>query len=76
MGAPTVGYGETHTGEHFMFKKPEIWIAIFLLIGSNIFMTFAWYGHLKFKDKALTLNDGLAFGLVIGAVATSLYQPF
>ncbi|MGH9820720.1 MAG: DMT family protein, partial [Pyrinomonadaceae bacterium] len=21
-----------------------------LLIVSNIFMTFAWYGHLKFKD--------------------------
>jgi uncharacterized protein (DUF486 family) len=23
---------------------------ILLLIASNIFMTFAWYGHLKFKD--------------------------
>ena len=23
---------------------------ILLLIGSNIFMTFAWYGHLKFKN--------------------------
>ncbi|MBX7051724.1 MAG: DMT family protein [Flavobacteriales bacterium] len=23
---------------------------IALLIGSNIFMTFAWYGHLKFKE--------------------------
>ena len=26
---------------------------IFLLIGSNIFMTFAWYGHLKYKEVAL-----------------------
>jgi uncharacterized protein (DUF486 family) len=26
---------------------------ILLLIGSNIFMTFAWYGHLKFRDVAL-----------------------
>lgn len=26
---------------------------IILLIISNIFMTFAWYGHLKFKDTAL-----------------------
>jgi uncharacterized protein (DUF486 family) len=25
---------------------------IFLLI-SNVFMTFAWYGHLKFKESAL-----------------------
>lgn len=28
---------------------------IVLLIISNIFMTFAWYGHLRFKDKALWL---------------------
>lgn len=27
--------------------------AIWLLIVSNIFMTFAWYGHLKFKHEAL-----------------------
>jgi uncharacterized protein len=26
---------------------------IVLLIGSNIFMTFAWYGHLKFKTHAI-----------------------
>ena len=26
---------------------------IFLLTISNIFMTFAWYGHLRFKETAL-----------------------
>jgi uncharacterized protein (DUF486 family) len=26
---------------------------ILLLTASNIFMTFAWYGHLKFKQSAL-----------------------
>ena len=26
---------------------------ILLLIGSNIFMTFAWYGHLKYKEVPL-----------------------
>ncbi len=26
---------------------------IALLIASNVFMTFAWYGHLKYKDVAL-----------------------
>jgi uncharacterized protein (DUF486 family) len=26
---------------------------IFLLIISNVFMTFAWYGHLKFKETLL-----------------------
>jgi len=26
---------------------------VLLLIASNVFMTFAWYGHLKFKEAAL-----------------------
>lgn len=29
---------------------PHYLITISLLIVSNIFMTFAWYGHLKFKE--------------------------
>jgi len=28
---------------------------VVLLIISNIFMTFAWYGHLRFKNKAMWL---------------------
>ena len=28
---------------------------ILLLLLSNVFMTIAWYGHLKFKDKVLWL---------------------
>jgi uncharacterized protein (DUF486 family) len=28
-------------------------LPILLLIGSNIFMTFAWYGHLKFKHASI-----------------------
>jgi hypothetical protein len=31
------------------------WLPIVLLTVSNIFMTFAWYGHLKFKTKPLLL---------------------
>ena len=38
---------------------------IFLLAISNIFMTFAWYGHLKFKTvglwKVVLLSWGIAF---------------
>ena len=30
-------------------------VPIVLLICSNVFMTFAWYGHLKFKDRPLWL---------------------
>jgi uncharacterized protein (DUF486 family) len=40
-------------------------LPIALLAISNIFMTFAWYGHLKFKDHALWLvilaSWGIAF---------------
>lgn len=32
---------------------------ILLLILSNIFMTFAWYGHLKFKELKWFENAGL-----------------
>ncbi|MDO9223477.1 MAG: DMT family protein [Caulobacter sp.] len=28
---------------------------VLLLLASNVFMTFAWYGHLKFKGVALPL---------------------
>lgn len=31
------------------------WLPIVLLVGSNIFMTAAWYGHLKYKDQPLAL---------------------
>lgn len=38
---------------------------ILLLIASNIFMTFAWYGHLKFKGvslwQAILISWGIAF---------------
>ena len=38
---------------------------VLLLIASNIFMTAAWYGHLKFKDQPIYLvilaSWGLAF---------------
>ena len=40
-------------------------IPVFLLICSNVFMTFAWYGHLKFKSTALwtvvLVSWGIAF---------------
>jgi len=34
-------------------------ITITLLILSNAFMTFAWYGHLKFKEMSWSQNLGL-----------------
>jgi uncharacterized protein (DUF486 family) len=38
---------------------------IVLLLISNIFMTFAWYGHLKFREvplfKVIVISWGIAF---------------
>jgi len=31
------------------------WLPVALLTFSNIFMTFAWYEHLKFKSSSPTL---------------------
>lgn len=36
---------------------------VLLLTLSNIFMTFAWYGHLKFKSSALWLAILLSWGV-------------
>lgn len=38
-----------------MTQLPVPVITIGLLIASNIFMTFAWYGHLKYKTASLVL---------------------
>lgn len=36
---------------------------ILLLLASNIFMTFAWYGHLKHKETALWLVILISWGI-------------
>lgn len=36
-----------------------------LLIGSNIFMTFAWYGHLKFKTKPILIVILVSWGIAL-----------
>lgn len=38
---------------------------IILLVLSNTFMTFAWYGHLKFKEMSWSQNLGLASIILI-----------
>ena len=47
-----------------MLLSPKV-LPILLLIASNVFMTFAWYGHLKFKTSplwiAVTASWGIAF---------------
>jgi len=41
------------------------WLPVLLLVGSNLFMTIAWYGHLKYKAsplwKVIFVSWGIAF---------------
>ncbi len=38
---------------------------VILLVISNIFMTLAWYGHLKFKNKALAWVILISWGIAL-----------
>ncbi|RZA01666.1 MAG: hypothetical protein EOP11_17305 [Proteobacteria bacterium] len=42
---------------------PTVAKATGLLILSNIFMTFAWYGHLKYKSKPLLIVILVSWGI-------------
>lgn len=48
---------------------------ILLLILSNTFMTFAWYGHLKFKEMTWFQNLSLT-GIVIISWGIALFEYF
>lgn len=40
-------------------------LTVGLLILSNVFMTFAWYGHLKFENKPLYLVILVSWGIAL-----------
>ena len=44
------------------FTSPYL-LPILLLLGSNIFMTLAWYGHLRFKEQPLLIVIFVAWGI-------------
>ena len=41
----------------------EGWRTVVLLLLSNVFMTFAWYGHLRFKDSPLLIVILVSWGI-------------
>ena len=60
------------------------WLPILLLFFSNIFMTFAWYGHLKFKAVPLVtvilVSWGIAFveycfAVPANRMGSAVYSP-
>jgi uncharacterized protein len=40
-------------------------VPVLLLIASNVFMTFAWYGHLKYKSAPLSLAIAVSWGIAL-----------
>lgn len=61
------------------------WLPLLLLVCSNLFMTFAWYGHLKYKSKPLLLvilaSWGIAFFEYVLQVpanrwGSNVYSPY
>jgi uncharacterized protein len=57
---------------------------ILMLCCSNVFMTFAWYGHLRFKDRPLWLvvivSWGIAFleyclAVPANRIGSAVYSP-
>ncbi len=38
-------------------------LPVLLLLGSNVFMTFAWYGHLKYRSAPLVLAIVASWGI-------------
>ncbi len=59
-------------------------LPILLLLGSNVFMTFAWYGHLKYKASPLwvvvLVSWGIAFfeyclAVPANRIGSAVYSP-
>lgn len=53
----------------------KAFLTILLLVLSNTFMTFAWYGHLKFKEMRWFENLGL-IGIVLVSWGIALFEYF
>src|SRR3954466_7166657 len=47
-----------------MLSSPYV-LPILMLLGSNIFMTLAWYGHLRFKEMPLVGVIFVAWGIAL-----------
>ena len=51
---------------NFLKDIPIIWQTILLLTASNVFMTFAWYSHLKHQnDKPWWIAALLSWGIAL-----------
>lgn len=53
----------------------KLLITVLLLIGSNVFMTLAWYGHLKFKEYDCSRAWGL-WTIILVSWGLALFEYF
>lgn len=61
----TVKFASLNNGFQ-QIENMNAWFTILLLVVSNIFMTFAWYGHLKLQQmKFITFDTPLIFVILI-----------
>src|SRR5450756_2870841 len=44
--------------------SPQV-LTVLMLFASNVFMTFAWYGHLKYKESWLPLAIMVSWGIAV-----------
>lgn len=49
------------------------WLTVLLLVASNVFMTFAWYGHLKLDEMGVTTGWPL-FLIVLMSWGIALFE--
>lgn len=63
----------------FFASVAPVLISILLLTASNVFMPFAWYGHLRYKSSPLLLavfvSWGIAFFVFAAFSVTYLAEP-
>ena len=61
------------------------WLPVLLLVCSNVFMTVAWYGHLKYKSSPIWLVVAVSWGIAFfeycfqvpaNRWGSAVYSPF
>jgi hypothetical protein len=62
-GQPPAHHRTTPIADAAMPFAIDRLVPIFLLLCSNVFMTFAWYGHLKYRTAPLALVVLVSWGI-------------
>lgn len=54
----------------------SIWLTILLLVVANVFMTFAWYGHIKLQQMNFISNDTPLYLVILMSWGLALVEYF